>query len=128
MAIPFYTGSGLGELITWSSLFGTGAINFLIPLLLFIFSERTRRQQVARTGIHNNTGTIQVGDSAEYEQAYRALPCLSRDSKIPVYVAWALFVLVASLNVFVIGLAFYSLATSQDHYTSGESAHGGCYA
>eukprot|EP01090_Pellita_catalonica_P020475 TRINITY_DN7337_c0_g1_i1.p1 TRINITY_DN7337_c0_g1~~TRINITY_DN7337_c0_g1_i1.p1 ORF type:complete len:189 (-),score=25.49 TRINITY_DN7337_c0_g1_i1:5-499(-) len=40
VAVPFYTGSGLQNIISWVGLIVNGIINFVIPILLYIMALR----------------------------------------------------------------------------------------
>ncbi|KAF9577200.1 hypothetical protein BGW38_007750, partial [Lunasporangiospora selenospora] len=44
VAIPCMTGSGLGTVINWSSLFLVSTANFIIPFILYIYSKKHRER------------------------------------------------------------------------------------
>ena len=39
ISLPFYTGKGLQLVVTWSSLFINGLINFVIPIMFYVMSR-----------------------------------------------------------------------------------------
>eukprot|EP01125_Pyxidicula_operculata_P011903 TRINITY_DN3897_c0_g1_i1.p1 TRINITY_DN3897_c0_g1~~TRINITY_DN3897_c0_g1_i1.p1 ORF type:complete len:415 (+),score=65.00 TRINITY_DN3897_c0_g1_i1:257-1501(+) len=42
IVIPFYTGSGLLEVITWSSIFFQSVVNFILPFLIYIKARKLK--------------------------------------------------------------------------------------
>jgi len=63
-AVPFYTGTGLIEVINWASLFLQSFINFILPMILLIKSRKRR-------GDYTPIESIQDSESEPY---FRALP------------------------------------------------------
>jgi hypothetical protein len=59
VSVPFYTGSGLMNIIGWTSILVNGFINFIIPLILFIMSLRALKDSrpvlVHTYGEHHQT-------------------------------------------------------------------------
>jgi len=97
LSILFYTGAGLFSVINWTSLFVNGIVNFVIPFVLYILSER-------RT--YDNP-TIQDGPVQEVEH-FHAFPPHWKRVKIAAYIM-VIGVSLAVLAVIVIDIVYLAL-------------------
>lgn len=108
VAIPAYTGTGLMNVINWTSLLINGAINFIIPVLLYVLSrrdayDRSKSHLVVRTfGAHGTNilsgevpATIDL--TSKYERdlleasRFAALP-KSLGRRLPMIIGWVIIV------------------------------------
>jgi hypothetical protein len=64
VSVPFYTGSGLSNIIGWVGLFVNGVINFIIPLILYIFAIRQSKRGPQAAG----SGSLQIQEEGEEEE------------------------------------------------------------
>jgi hypothetical protein len=86
VALPFYTGGGLSYITNYTSIFGGGFVNFILPLILYVFAVR-RYPLVEKS-------TFQ----------HQAIPWLS--TRATLWITYVLIVLLSVINVVVIVLNF----------------------
>lgn len=106
IAVPFYTGSGLIQVINWASLFLQSSINFLLPIIIYI--------KVKRNSLKNNYKPIleEEEDSSEYIvnnieknnnlSYFRAIP----DWINGIYISIIIFTIIVILVIFTTILNF----------------------
>lgn len=113
LSVIFYSGQGIFDIINWTALLVNGFINFVIPLLLYFFSVRQHRRELAEA-----QKDIPVEDLVEkdYQKHYfAALPCASIGGRMTRSVAICITVLVTALTLAAIGWNVIAIMTGHDY-------------
>lgn len=114
VSIPAYTGTGLLQVINWTSLLVNGFINFVIPLLIYIFAVLQAKQRSASQAgdmesllekLPTAAETRHSTNSETYsKQAFSALPAwVSRPASK--HLSWAMVVFFSIVTVVAIVLS-----------------------
>lgn len=89
IVIPFLTGNGLNNILTWGTLFFTSIANFIIPFAVYLqackfkrgdgqLNENQKKILLELNLLNTNVGSI--NDKDEEEESYKVLPSASRST------------------------------------------------
>ena len=109
VSIPAYTGSGLLQVINWTSLLVNGFINFVIPTLIYIVAvaQAKRRDSEDKTdmsGLLEDPDSSINRSSSFASEPFSALPKWV-SMKHASYLAWSMVVFFSSVTVIAIAIA-----------------------
>jgi len=108
VSVPFYTGSGLINIISWVGLFVNGFINFVIPLLFYILAICRREKTM------NNDDPSNLTEFPGEVAQFNAVPTLLARIIPPIWLAgfFALLTTAGIIGTIIIDIVYLALGNN----------------